>query len=297
MSLSRTKLERMSQAPGFIAALDHSGGSTPGVLARYGMDSSDYAGEEEMFNLIHGLRSRIMTSPGFRSEHIIGTILFARTMEGTVGGLPTAQYLWEKRGILAILKVDIGLEAERGGVHLMKPIPGLRPFLENAVEKGVVATKMRSVVDRATRGGINEIVAQQFEVARTIMECGLVPIVEPEVSINSAEKRECEEILHRELMDHIESLDASQRVALKLTPPEVANLYADQIAHERVVRVTALSGGYDRDEACRRLGQNRGMIASFSRALTEGLHKNQSDREFDDTLEASIRQIYAASVA
>ena len=295
MSMSQTKMNRMSQGRGFIAALDHSGGSTPGALERYGIGRSSYAGDDEMFDLIHGLRSRIMMSPGFRSDYIIGAILFFRTMEGTVAGLPTAQYLWENRGILTVLMVDVGLEAAQGGVRLMKPIPGLEPFLENAVGKGVFATKMRSVIDRASPGGINEIVAQQFEIASKIMEYGLVPIVEPEVSITSAEKRECEEILHRELMDHIESLESSQRVALKLTPPEIVNLYADQIAHEQVVRVTALSGGYDREEACRRLGQNNGMIASFSRALTEGLHKDQTDQQFDDTLEDSIKQIYNAS--
>ena len=295
MTVSEQKLERLRCRQGFVAALDHSGGSTPAMLKRYGISEQDYADEAEMYDLIHELRSRIMSSGCFTGDRIIGVILFYKTMERNVAGLPTPQYLWDERGILSIIKVDVGLEDDSGGIRLLKRIPDFRPFLERAVEKGVCATKMRSVIVRATPGGINEVVAQQFEIAKRIMKFGLVPIIEPEVSIDSLEKEACEEILHRELMSHLSSLDEDQNVALKLTPPEITNLYADEISHQRVVRVTALSGGYDQKEACRRLSDNLGMIASFSRALTEGLHKEQTESQFDTTLGNSIEQIFAAS--
>ncbi len=295
MQVSQLKLERIRSSQGFVAALDHSGGSTPAMLERYGISKGGFADETEMYDLIHEFRTRIMRSSCFTADRIIGVILFYKTMESDVAGLPTPQFLWDKRGILSILKVDVGLEERRGGISLLKRIPNLRPFLERALEKGVCATKMRSVINRATPGGINEVVAQQFEIAERIMKFGLVPIVEPEVSIDSPEKQACEELLHRELMDHLSSLDEDQCVALKLTPPERPNLYADEISHRQVVRVTALSGGYDRDEACRRLSENVGMIASFSRALTEGLHKDQTNSQFNATLGKSIEQIFAAS--
>jgi fructose-bisphosphate aldolase class I len=287
--------EQMSSKPGFIAALDQSGGSTPGALRLYGVPDSAYSGDAEMFKLVHEMRVRIMTSPAFTGEKVLAAILFEATMDGQVQGLPTPTFLWEKRRVVPFVKVDKGLEAEKNGVSLMKPIPDLDTLLARAVKLGVFGTKMRSVINLASEDGIAAIVAQQFELGAQIAQHGLMPILEPEVSIKSPEKKAAEDILLAELTKKIDALPADSQVMLKLTIPEVPDLYSPLIEHDRVMRVVALSGGYPRDEACRRLAQNHGMIASFSRAFVEDIKYSMTDAEFDRALSDSIDQIYNAS--
>lgn len=282
---------------GFIAALDQSGGSTPKALELYGIPRSAYSDEKEMFDLVHQMRTRIITSPVFTSEHILGAILFEQTMERNVGGLPTADYLWNKKGVVPFLKVDKGLETLVDGVQLMKPIDGLDGLLKRAAVRNIFGTKMRSVIKGANPEGIRRIADQQFEYGSQIAAAGLVPIIEPEVDIFSADKEISEKLLKAEIIRHLDSLSAEVDVILKLSIPSEDNFYADLIAHPRVMRIVALSGGYSRDEADERLSRNRGLIASFSRALSEGLSAKQTDEEFNKTLADSIGKIYRASVA
>jgi fructose-bisphosphate aldolase class I len=289
-------LAQMSDKPGFIAALDQSGGSTPGALRAYGIPESDYSGDAEMFKLMHEMRVRIMTAPAFTGDKVIGAILFEATMDGQAEGKSVPAFLWEDRGVVPFLKVDKGLEAEANGVRLMKPIPGLDALLERAVKLGVFGTKMRSVIDHASEEGIAAIAKQQFEVAAQIQAHGLVPILEPEVSINSPDKAAAETILLAELLKGLAALPDGSKVMIKLTIPDVADLYRPLIEHPAVVRVVALSGGYSRTDACNRLTKNHGMIASFSRALINELKKSMSDSEFDATLATSVDEIYQASV-
>lgn len=280
---------------GFIAALDQSGGSTPKALKLYGVDEGAWSNDAEMFDLIHQMRARIIKSPAFTGDKVMGAILFEQTMDRDIDGTPTAQYLWEKRGVVPFLKVDKGLADEKDGVKLMKPMPDLDALLERAVAKQVFGTKMRSVIDAANAAGIAAIVAQQFEVGNQILGHGLVPIIEPEVTISIADKAEAEDILLAEIKKQLDSVPAGKQIMLKLTLPEKANLYKPLIDDPRVMRVVALSGGYSRDDANARLKQNDGMIASFSRALTEGLSAKQSDAEFDAALGEAIDSIFEAS--
>lgn len=289
-------LNKISSAPGFIAALDQSGGSTPKALSLYGVSESDYQGDEEMFRLMHAMRVRIMSAPAFTGDKVIGAILFERTMDGDVDGQPVPSYLWEKRGVVPFLKVDKGLEAEQNGVQMMKAMPDLDALLIRAREKGIFGTKMRSVIANADKAGIAAVVKQQFEVGRQIIGQGLVPIIEPEVSIKSPTKVEAEAILRDEIAQQLDKLPAGENVMLKLTIPTVADFYAPLIAHKSVVRVVALSGGYTTADACEKLSHNHGMIASFSRALTEKLRVSMSDADFNTSLGETIGQIYAASV-
>ncbi|QFY61242.1 fructose bisphosphate aldolase [Rhizobium grahamii] len=289
-------LNKISSAPGFIAALDQSGGSTPGALRLYGIPDNEYQGDEEMFRLMHAMRVRIMSAPAFTGEKIIAAILFERTMDGEVDGQAVPSYLWEKRGIVPLLKVDKGLLPEENGVQVLKPMPDLDTLLARGRDKGIFGTKMRSVIANADRTGIAAVVKQQFEVARQIIGNGLVPIVEPEVSIKSPTKAEAEDILRDEIAKQLDLLPAGETVVLKLTLPTVADHYAPLIAHKSVVRVVALSGGYSRADACEKLSHNHGMIASFSRALTENLRVTMSNAEFDTSLAETIDEIYAASV-
>lgn len=289
--------EQMRTAGGFIAALDQSGGSTPKALKLYGIEEDAYDGEAEMYSLIHEMRARIVKSPAFSGEKVIGAILFERTMDGDIDGKPSAQFLWEDRGVVPFLKVDKGLADEADGVKLMKPMPELDALLEKAVSKGIFGTKMRSVIDAASPSGIAAIVAQQFEVGKQILGHGLMPIIEPEVTISIPDKSEAEIILLGEISKQLDLLPEGQEIMLKLTLPEVANHYKTLVDHPKVMRVVALSGGYSRDEANRRLSQNTGVIASFSRALTEGLSAQQADSDFDTTLAGTVDSIHAASVA
>lgn len=289
--------QQMTSKGGFVAALDQSGGSTPKALAAYGVEADAYGSEAEMFDLIHAMRARIVQAPAFTGDKVIGAILFEMTMDREIGGKPSAQALWEDHGVVPFLKVDKGLEDEAGGVQLMKPMPGLGKLLERAVNKGVFGTKMRSVIHGAAPEGIRAIVAQQFEIGQQILAHGLVPIIEPEVNINAPDKAEAEALLLAALTEALDAMEGDARVMLKLTLPEAANLYQPLVDHPRVMRVVALSGGYSRDEANARLAQNTGVIASFSRALTEGLSAQQSDDAFNATLGATIDAIYAASVA
>ena len=282
-------------APGFLAALDQSGGSTPGALRLYGIPDTAYSGEAEMFTRMHEMRVRVMTAPAFAGDKVIGTILFERTMDGEVQGKPTASFLWEDRGCVPFLKVDKGLEAEADGVSMMRPIPGLDALLERAVKLGVFGTKMRSTINLASESGIAAIARQQFEIGAQIAKHGLVPILEPEVLIKSPEKPKAEALLHDALARHLDALPSDQQVMLKLTIPDVPDLYKDLIAHDRVVRVVALSGGYTRADACQRLARNHGMIASFSRALLEELRASMSDVAFNTALAQAIDEIYTAS--
>jgi fructose-bisphosphate aldolase class I len=286
---------QMSDKPGFIAALDQSGGSTPGALRLYGIPDSAYSGDNEMFALMHEMRVRVMTAPAFTGEKVIGTILFERTMDGTVGDTPVPTFLWKDRGIVPFVKVDKGLEDERDGVNLMKAIPGLDALLARASGLGVYGTKMRSTVRLASMNGIAAIIDQQFELAGQIADRGLMPILEPEVLIKSPDKGAAETILLAALVRQLDALPAHRRVMLKLTIPNVPNLYEPLTAHKGVARVVALSGGYSRDEACERLSHNRAMIASFSRALLEGLTHDMSDAAFNAELKHSIDEIYMAS--
>ena len=282
---------------GFIAALDQSGGSTPKALKLYGVSEGAWSNDDEMFDLIHQMRARIIKSPAFTGDKVMGAILFEQTMDREVDGVPTAQYLWEKRGVVPFLKVDKGLADEADGAKIMKPMPGLDALLERAVAKGVFGTKMRSVIDAANPKGIAAVVAQQFEIGNQILSHGLVPIIEPEVTISIADKAEAEDILLAEITRHLDTVPAGKQIMLKLTLPNKPNLYKPLIDDPRVMRVVALSGGYSRDDANAKLAQNTGMIASFSRALTEGLSAGQSDAEFNAALASAIDGIFEASRA
>ncbi len=288
--------QQMRSGKGFIAALDQSGGSTPKVLSLYGLDSSAYSNEAEMFDVMHGMRSRLIKSPSFNGNRVIGAILFEMTMERTIDGIGTAEYLWSKKKIVPFLKVDNGLADEANDVQLMKPIPELGARIAAANKHGVFGTKMRSVINLANQAGIDEVVKQQFEIGKEIIAGGLVPIIEPEVNIKSAQKAEAEALLKKSLLDYANGLSGDQNIMLKLSLPTVPNLYKELVDHPRVVRVVALSGGYSREDANKHLAENTGVIASFSRALVEGLTAQQSDAEFDKALDASIQSIYDASV-
>lgn len=287
---------QMRSGKGFIAALDQSGGSTPKALRLYGIAEGSWASDEEMYALIHQMRSRIATSPAFTGDRVIGAILFERTMDATIGDKPAAQFLWENRGVVPFLKIDKGLEGDTDGVKLMKPIGGLDALLERAVKAGIFGTKERSVIDAANPKGIAACVAQQFDLARQVMAHGLMPIIEPEVTISIPDKAEAEDILLAEILKQLAALPEGAEVMLKLTLPTKPGLYAPLVAHPKVMRVVALSGGYSRDEANAHLAKNPGVIASFSRALTEGLSAQQSDAEFNATLDRAIQSIYDASI-
>ena len=289
--------QQAAQKDGFVAALDQSGGSTPKALKLYGIEDDAWSSDEEMFGLIHEMRARIVKSPAFTGDKVMGAILFERTMDGKIDGMPTAKFLWEKRGVVPFLKVDKGLAPEENGVQLMNPMPELDALLERAVANGIFGTKMRSVVHAANAEGIAANVAQQFEVGLQILGHGLVPIIEPEINITIADKAEAEDILLAEITKQLETVPADKQVMLKLSLPEKSNQYKTLVDHPRVMRVVALSGGYSRDEANRRLCENTGMIASFSRALTEGLSAKQSDGDFDSLLAGTIDSIYDASCA
>lgn len=294
--MNKEQFERIKKGKGFIAALDQSGGSTPKVLKLYGIPEESYSSEEEMFDLIHQMRARIIKSPAFRSEYILGAILFQNTMEREIDGYFTADYLWKVKGIVPFLKVDVGLEKEENGVQLMKPIPHLEETLKRAKERNIFGTKMRSFIKRANPEGIRDIVAQQFEVARQIIAAGFLPILEPEVDIYSPDKEKAEEILKEEIIKHLSSLGSEEKIMLKVSIPSKDDFYLDLMDDPHIVRIVALSGGYSRKEANERLSRNHGLIASFSRALMEGLTAQQSEEEFNDTLSASIQSIYEASI-
>ena len=295
MSNYQKQLEKVRTAPGFIAALDQSGGSTPKALGLYGVTEDAWSNDEEMFDVVHQMRTRIITSPSFGGDRILGAILFENTMDREIEGQPTASYLWNVKNVVPFLKVDKGLADEENGSQLMKPMPDLPDLLKKAKANGIFGTKMRSVIKQANAAGVKANVDQQFEIGRQICAAGLVPIIEPEVDIHSPNKAETEDLLHAEIMKQLNSLGKDELVMLKLTLPEKVNLYADCIAHPNVVRVVALSGGYSRDEANERLSRNNGMVASFSRALSEGLTAQQSEAEFDAMLDASIGAIAKAS--
>lgn len=294
--MNNAQLERMRSGKGFIAALDQSGGSTPGALRRYGIDEDRYSSEEEMFDLVHEMRERIVTSPSFTGEHILGAILFEKTMDRTFADVPAADYLWETKGILPILKVDKGLLPEADGVRLMKPLEDLDELLERAKNAHIFGTKMRSVILSPAPAGIVANVAQQFDVGRRIAAAGLMPILEPEIDIHAPDKAECERIMVDEIMRHLTDDSFDLPIMFKLTPPSVDDFYRPIIEHPSVLRVVALSGGYSREEANEILARNHGLIASFSRALTEGLVESMSEEEFDALLIESIRSIYEASI-
>ena len=293
--LDPQQLHTMKTRPGFIAALDQSGGSTPGALRAYGIKDGAWSSEDEMFRIVHQMRTRIMTSPAFTGERILAAILFENTTDRDVEGQPTTDYLWKTKRIVPFLKVDKGLAAEKSGVQLMRPIPDLAALLGKARAKRIFGTKMRSLVKQANGAGIKDIVTQQFELARQIIAADLVPIVEPEVDIHCPEKARAEELLKAAIREELDRLPADHLVMLKLTLPEKDDLYADLVKHPRVVRVVALSGGYSRDEGNRRLLRNHGVVASFSRALVEGLSAQQSDAEYNALLDASIQSIFEAS--
>lgn len=295
--MNTEQLDRMHWGKGFIAALDQSGGSTPKALRLYGISEDSYHGDEEMFDLVHAMRARIMTSSAFTSEHILAAILFEKTMEREVEGKLTADYLWEEKHILPILKVDKGLAPAESGVQLMKPIPGLDELLERAKERHIFGTKMRSVIKEANEAGIRAVVKQQFELGVQIAKAGLVPILEPEIDIFSVDKAESERIMKGYLKEYLAKLDDSIRIMFKLSIPDVDGFYSDIMEDAHVVRVVALSGGYSRDEANERLARNPGLIASFSRALTQGLNVDQTEEAFHKMLKDSIDSIYKASVA
>ena len=294
--MNAQQLEKVKSAKGFVAALDQSGGSTPKALSLYGIPKERYSGDEQMFDLMHAMRTRIVTSPAFRGDRILGAILFEQTMDREIEGRGSADYLWSVKQVVPFLKVDKGLADEANGVQMMKPMPGLDALLARARDKGVFGTKMRSVVKRADAKGIEEIVGQQFSFGKQILAGGLMPIIEPEVDIHAKDKEEAEKLLKTAILRQLDALGAQQQVMLKLTIPSVAGFYADLVKHPKVLRVVALSGGYSREEANRLLARNPGVIASFSRALTEGLTAQQSDEEFNKALDASIASIYQASI-
>ena len=296
MAPNPQQLERMRSSKGFIAALDQSGGSTPKALALYGVSEAEYSGEVQMFDAMHAMRSRMVKSRSFQGDRVLGAILFEGTMDRDIDGIGSAEFLWTKKQVIPFLKVDKGLADEHDGVQVMKPMPELDALLQRAVKKGIFGTKMRSVIKLANKAGIDAVVAQQFAVARQIISHGLVPIIEPEVDIKSPEKAAAEVLLREALLVELNQQPAAQPVMLKLTLPDTANFYAELVRHPSVLRVVALSGGYSRDEANRRLGENHGVIASFSRALSEGLLAQQSEAEFDALLGATIQEIYAASI-
>ena len=289
------QLQKIQTKPGFIAALDQSGGSTPKALKLYGISSDAWSNDEEMFTVVHQMRTRIITSPSFNGDRILGAILFENTMDRAIEGQPTATYLWKAKNVVPFLKVDKGLADEKDGVQLMKPMPELDALLKKAKSKGIFGTKMRSVIKQANQAGIDAIVKQQFDVGRQIVAAGLVPIIEPEVDIKCPDKAKAEEILHAAIMKQLNALGPKELVMLKLTLPEKDNLYADCIAHKNVAKVVALSGGYSREEANERLARQKGMVASFSRALSEGLSAQQTEAEFDAMLDTSIASIFKAS--
>lgn len=294
--MNNEQLTRMREGKGFIAALDQSGGSTPKALRLYGIEENEYSGEDQMFDLIHQMRTRMITSPVFNGERVLGAILFEGTMERDIEGIGAAEYLWKKKQVIPFLKIDKGLADDADGVQVMKPNPDLDALLTRAVAKGIFGTKMRSVIKEANEKGIKAVVAQQFEVGRQILRAGLVPIIEPEVDINSPTKGEAEVMLKAALLEELNKQPADQPVMLKLTLPNVDNFYAELVAHRSVLRVVALSGGYSRDDSNKKLAANKGVIASFSRALTEGLSAKQSDADFNATLDAAIAGIYNASL-
>src|SRR5262245_44481272 len=297
MSNFTQQLEKMKTQPGFIAALDQSGGSTPKALGSYGIKENAWSNEAEMFALVHQMRTRIITSPSFTGERILGAILFENTMDSDIEGQPSADYLWNMKRVVPFLKVDKGLVAEKGGVQLMKPMPELAALLAKAKAKHIFGTKMRSFIKQANAASINEIVSQQFEAARQIIAAGLVPIIEPEVDIHCPEKAKAEALLKAALLEKLDELPAGQLVMLKLTLPEQDDFYIECVRHPKVVRVVALSGGYTREEGNTRLRRNHGIVASFSRALVEGLTAQQSDAEYNSLLDASIQSIFEASTA
>ncbi len=294
--MSNEQREKIASGQGFIAALDQSGGSTPKALLAYGVEENEYSGEDEMFDLIHAMRSRICTSPAFTGDRVVGAILFEMTMDREIMGKGSASYLWEDKGVVPFLKCDKGLADEADGAQVMKPMPDLDALLERAAGLGVYGTKMRSVVKLANAAGVEAVVHQQFEVGNQILGHGLVPIIEPEVDITSPEKAEAEALLRDSIKVHLDSVPDGQEVMLKLSLPSEDNFYADLIAHPKVLKVVALSGGYSRTDANAMLARNNGMIASFSRALSEGLSASQSDDEFNGTLDATIQAIYEASI-
>ena len=290
------QMQKMKTQPGFVAALDQSGGSTPHALALYGIKDHAWKDDDEMFELVHQMRTRVITSPSFTGERILGAILFEDTMDRDIEGQPTADYLWNVKRIVPFLKVDKGLQPEKDGVQLLKPMPELAALLDKAKTKHIFGTKMRSVIQRADPAAIQNVVQQQFEVAGRIINTGLVPIIEPEVDIHCPQKARAEALLKEALLEKLNQLPAGQQVMLKLTLPEQADFYADCVHHPKVVRVVALSGGYTQEEADARLRKNHGVVASFSRALIEGLSVHQTDAEFNATLKASIQRIYEASI-
>ena len=295
IGLNEQQLQKMKSHPGFIAALDQSGGSTPKALALYGIKEGAWSNEDEMFAIVHQMRTRMITTHAFNGERIIGAILFENTMDRDINGQPTANYLWNVKGVVPFLKVDKGLDAEKDGVQLMKPMPALAALLEKAKSKRIFGTKMRSVIKQANAAGIKDIVNQQFELAAQIIAAGLMPIVEPEIDIHCPEKAKAEGLLKAAILEKLNELPQGQMVMLKLTLPEQDNFYADFVKHPKVLRVVALSGGYSRDEANSRLRRNHGVVASFSRALAEGLSAQQSAAEFNATLDKSIQSIFDAS--
>jgi fructose-bisphosphate aldolase class I len=295
VSSSEEQLQIIKTRPGFIAALDQSGGSTPKALGLYGVTEDAWSNDDEMFAVVHQMRSRIITSPAFNGDRILGAILFENTMDRDIEGQPTASYLWNVKNVVPFLKVDKGLAAEENGAQVMNPMPELGALREKAKGKGIFGTKMRSVIKQANQAGIDAVVSQQFEIGRQIVAAGLVPIIEPEVDIHCPDKAAAEDMLHDAIMAELDSLGEDEIVMLKLTLPEKDNLYADCVAHSNVARVVALSGGYSREEANDRLSRQNGMVASFSRALAEGLTAQQSDDDFNATLDASIASIFEAS--
>ncbi len=294
--MNTEQLDRMHKGQGFIAALDQSGGSTPKALLQYGIKEDSYSNEKEMFDAVHEMRTRIITSPAFSSKHILGAILFKNTMDRSVKGKPTADYLWEEKGVVPILKVDDGLAGVEEGVQLMKPFSDLSGLLKQAVKKNIFGTKMRSVIKEANPSGIKKIAAQQFDYGKQIIEMGLVPILEPEVDIRSVDKKECEKLLKAEIMNGLSALGIDDKLMFKLSIPTEDNFYSDLQSNPHVVRVVALSGGYSQSEANEKLARNHGLIASFSRALAEGLTAQQTDEEFNTMLAHSIELIYNASI-
>jgi fructose-bisphosphate aldolase class I len=294
--MNQEMLEKVRTSDGFIAALDQSGGSTPKALKLYGLGEESYSNEAEMFDRIHEMRSRIVTSPSFTGDRLLGAILFEMTMDREIEGKGSAEYLWKEKHVVPFLKIDKGLEDESNGVQLMKPMPGLDELLARAAKKGVFGTKERSVIKLANKAGIETVVDQQFDVGRQVLAAGLMPILEPEVDIHSPEKAEAEAILKASILEHLDALPDGQQVMFKLTLPSVDGLYAELVEHPKVLRVVALSGGYTRDDANARLARNPGVIASFSRALTEGLTAQQSEGDFDDALDTSVKSIYEASL-